>query len=41
MLTQYKCGPAGYSGLQTLVEDLVKEHDGLTEHTNLSKVSIP
>lgn len=30
-LTQHQCGPAGYPGLQPLVEDLMEEHDGLTD----------
>ncbi len=33
-LTQHQCRPAGYPGLQALVEDLMKEHDGLTDKTN-------
>lgn len=33
-LTQHQCWPAGYPGLQALVEDLMEEHDGLTDKTN-------
>lgn len=33
-LTQHQCWPAGYPRLQTLVEDLVEEHDGLAGETN-------
>ena len=33
-LTQHQCWPAGYPGLQSLVEDLMEEHDGLTDKTN-------
>lgn len=29
-LTQHQCRPAGYPGLQALVEDLMEEHDGFT-----------
>lgn len=33
-LTQHQRRPAGYPGFQTLVEDLMEEHDGLTGKTN-------
>lgn len=33
-LTQHQCRPAGYPGLQSLVEDLMEEHDGLADKTN-------
>lgn len=33
-LTQHECRPTGYPGLESLVEDLMEEHDGLTNKTN-------
>lgn len=37
-LTQDQSGPAGDAGLQTLVEDLVKEHDGLAGRESQGEV---
>jgi len=37
-LTQHQRGPVGDPGLETLVEDLVQEHDGLTGGTDIVTV---
>lgn len=38
LLTQHQGGPAGDAGLQALVEDLMQEHDGLTERKSTGKL---
>lgn len=38
LLTQHQGGPAGDTGLQALVEDLVQEHDGLTERESTGEL---
>lgn len=38
LLTQHQGGPAGDAGLQALVEDLMKEHDGLTERKSTNEL---
>lgn len=38
LLTQHQGGPAGDAGLQALVEDLMQEHDGLTERKSAGEL---
>jgi hypothetical protein len=38
LLTQHQGGPAGDTGLQALVEDLMQEHDGLAERQSTGEL---
>lgn len=38
LLTQHQGGPAGDTSLQALVEDLMQEHDGLTERKSTGEL---